>query len=37
MKCGTDKKGESSCTCNDRNLVVVKATKEWIYWELAEA
>jgi len=37
MNCGTDRKCELSCTCNDRNLVVVKATDEYIYWELVEA
>ena len=37
MNCGTDKKCEPSCTCNDPNLVVVQATDEYIYWELVEA
>ncbi len=37
MRCGTDKKCKSSCTCNDPNLVIVHATDENIYWELAEA
>lgn len=37
MNCGTDKKCEPSCTCNDPKLVVVKATDEYIYWELVEA
>ena len=37
MNCGTDRKCESSCTCNSSSLVVVHATDEYIYWELVEA